>query len=348
MRAITFIDLEQVQFETVDDPLILDAGDAIVKVSLAGICGSDLHVFHGRESGLDAGTVMGHEFVGEVVETGSAVTQIRKGMRVMSPFSTSCGNCFYCNSGLTSRCDRSRLFGWVENGEGLQGAQAEFVRVPDADGTLLELADGIDEGIGLLLGDILSTGYYCALRADVAAEGIFVVVGCGPVGLMTIAAARHLGATRLYAIDLVAERLTRATEFGAIAIDGTSENPVERIRADTDGRGADGVMEVVGSADAHRLAIDLLRPGGTLSVVGVHNEPQFSFTPAEAYDKNLTYRVGRCPARQIMEQLIPFARTESSKLSTLLSHHIPLEDGAEGYRIFDQKLDGCTKVVLRP
>jgi len=107
-------------------------------------------------------------------------------------------------------------------------------------------------------------------------------------------------------------------------------------------------MEVVGSAEAHRLAIDLLRPGGTLSVVGVHNEPQFSFTPAEAYDKNLTYRVGRCPARQIMEQLIPFARTESAKLASMLSHHMPLKDGAEGYRIFDRKLDGCTKVVLRP
>ncbi|MDH3626285.1 MAG: alcohol dehydrogenase catalytic domain-containing protein [Acidobacteriota bacterium] len=347
MQAITYVDQMQVQLDSVEDPRVLESGDAIVAVSLAGICGSDLHVLHGRESGIDVGTVMGHEFVGEVVEVGSSVHTVRPGKRVMSPFTTSCGHCYFCGTGLTSRCDRSRLFGWVQNGVGLQGAQAQYIRVPDADGTLLELESDIDESVGVLLGDILSTGYFCALQAGVEADGVYVVVGCGPVGLLTIAAARHLGATCVYAVDRVADRLLRAVDFGAIPIDGATEDVVARLHSENDGRGADAVMEVVGNADAHRLAIDLLRPGGTLSVVGVHNEPQFSFSPTEAYDKNLTYRVGRCPARHLMEQLLPFARDNQSTLASLVSHVLPLADGAHGYDIFDRKLDGCTKVVLR-
>ena len=299
MKALTFQGERKLRCETVDDPRVIDPGDAIVRVQLTAICGSDMHVYHGRETGLDAGTVMGHEFVGEVVETGPDVAGLSVGDRVFSPFTTSCGVCFYCRSGLTARCDRGQLYGWVQDGVGLHGAQAEFVRVPMAQSTLVPMPESVFPEEALLLGDVLSTGYFCARNADVRPDGVYVIVGCGPVGLMGIVGARELGAERIFAIDSVPERLKLAESFGARAVDFTTEDPSERLLEATDGRGADAVLELVGSPAAGRAAYELVRPGGIVSVVGVHTDPAFPFTPAEAYDKNLTYRVGRCPARQI-------------------------------------------------
>ena len=165
LKALTFHGRETIHLETVPDPEILHPEDAIVQVGLTAICGSDLHVYHCREKGLDSGTTMGHEFMGKVVETGSAVSRIKQGDRVVCPFTSSCGDCFYCRSGLTSRCSRGQLYGWVEKGSGLQGAQAEFVRVPMADAGLLKLAESVTSEQGLLLGDILSTGYFVADQA---------------------------------------------------------------------------------------------------------------------------------------------------------------------------------------
>jgi threonine dehydrogenase-like Zn-dependent dehydrogenase len=165
---------------------------------------------------------------------------------------------------------------------------------------------------------------------------------------MAVVGARERGAAQVYAVDHVAERLLLAQEFGAIPLDARKADPLDVLRAATDGRGADGVMEVVGSEAALRLALDLVRPGGVLSVVGVHNEAQFAFSPTQAYDKNLTYRVGRCPARQYAERLAGFVRTTKVRISALFSHHMELSQGPEAYRIFDEKRDGCTKVLLKP
>jgi threonine dehydrogenase-like Zn-dependent dehydrogenase len=335
-----------VSCETVADPSLRAPTDAIVRVDLSGICGSDLHVYHERERGLDRGTVMGHEFVGEIVETGSAVRARKRGERVLSPFSTSCGRCFFCKGGLTSRCASGQLFGWVEGGEGLHGAQAELVRVPLADATLLPMPEDVTAEEALLLGDVLSTGYYCARQAGVNADGVYAVVGCGPVGLMAIVGARELGASKIIAVDSIAERLDLARSFGAVPIDYKSQDPREPILELTEGRGADAVLEVVGNAAAHRLAFDLVRAGGTISVVGVHNEAEFAFDPAEAYAKNLTYRVGRCPARHLMNELIPMVQAKRYDLASIVSHRMPLERAADGYRLFDAKTDGCTKIVL--
>ena len=348
MRALTFHGARDIRCETVDDPGIRNDTDAIVRIELAAICGSDLHVYHEREKGLDHGTVMGHEFVGEVIEAGRAVRSVAQGTRVLSPFTTSCGDCFFCRAGLTARCSRGQLFGWVERGRGLHGAQAQFVRVPLADGTLLPVPEEVTPEEALLLGDVLCTGYYCASRAGVAAEGTYVVLGCGPVGLSAIAGARELGARTVLAVDAVPERLALAARFGATPVDLHSGDPGATVRQATDGHGADAVLEVVGSAEAHRLAFDLVRPGGTVSVVGVHHEQNFAFSPAEAYDKNLTYRVGRCPVRQLLAEVIPIVQRRAHDFSAIISHRLPLQDGAEGYRIFDEKREGCTKVVLRP
>lgn len=348
MKALTFEGFREVRYQSVDDPVLDGGGDVIVKVEVAGICGSDLHPYHLREEGLDEGTVMGHEFVGEIVEVGAGVTRFRAGDRVFSPFSTNCGACFYCAAGLTSRCPRGQLFGWVGMGEGLDGGQAEYVRVPLADSTLKRIPEGISAEQGLLLGDIFSTGYFCAEMAGVRPGGVYALIGCGPVGILALLAARHLGAEMIYAFDTVPERLEMAREAGAVPCRVDEEDPVEVLHEATDGRGGDAVMEAVGSFEAERMAIELVRPGGTIAVVGVHSHEALAFSPNEAYDKNLTYKVGRCPARVYMEKLTPLVRDRDPGITRVISHRLPLADGAEAYRLFDEKREGCTKVVLTP
>ncbi|MBL7852295.1 MAG: alcohol dehydrogenase catalytic domain-containing protein [Cyclobacteriaceae bacterium] len=348
MKALTFRGKENIQLEEIRDPAIIHPSDAIVKVKACAICGSDLHVYHERERGIDPGTAMGHEFTGEVVEVGKEVRQIRVGQKVMSPFTTSCGQCFYCRQGLTCRCIHSQLFGWVERGQGLHGGQSEYVRVPLADSTLVEIPEGISTEEALLLGDVLSTGYFCALQAEVKPSGVYAVVGCGPVGLMAVVAARYLGASKVYAIDTVAERLAKAKEFGAIPADATVGNPMEEILEATEGRGADGTLEAVGSGSAVKLAFDLVRPGGIVSSVGVCNDPHVAFSPVEAYNKNLTYRIGRCPARFLMDKLIPLVKGRQYDLASIFTHRMKLSEGRAGYEIFAGKKDHCLKVLLEP
>jgi len=346
MRALTFRGLEDIAYESVPDPRIQAPTDAVIRIEVSAICGSDLHPYFGRERGLDIGTVMGHEAVGQVVEVGAAVTSLRPGDRVATPFTTNCGECFYCRSGLTSRCVRGQLFGWVEDGRGLHGLQAEYARVPLADSTLVRLPVDVQSDIALLLGDVISTGRFCAEMAEVHEGGTYAVVGLGPVGVMAVVAGLEMGAAQVFGIDPVAHRRALAASYGATPL--TPEEATATVRAATDGRGADGVMEAVGNAAAERLSLELLRPGGTIAVVGVHTDPQFTFSPVDAYNRNLTYRVGRCPARRYMEQLLPFLASGRYDFAPMLSHHLPLSDGARGYRIFADKQEACTKVLLTP
>jgi len=348
MKAIAFVAPEVVEHCTVADPRLLEDTDALVRVCLAGVCGSDLHIYHGRETGLDTGTVLGHEFVGEVLEVGPAVRDLGPGDRVASPFSTSCGACFFCLSGLTSRCVNGQLFGWVENGEGLHGAQAEVVRVPLATTTLVCIPDDLTDELALLAGDVLSTGCYCAERAGIQPGETVAVIGCGPVGLMAAVLALESPAEMVFAIDLVPERLELAAGFGARVIDASREDPREVVGSATEGRGADRVLEAVGSDETSRLAVELVRPGGTVSAVGVHCSGSFPFSPVLAYDKNLTYRIGRSPARHYLPRMLTFAAANDHDLAAVISHRLPLEDGPRGYEIFSRREEGCTKVVLVP
>lgn len=348
MLALTFQSVESVGLETLPDPRIEAPTDALVAVELAGVCGSDLHVYHGREVGIDPGTAMGHEFVGKVVEVGPEVETIRPGTRIACPFTTSCGQCRPCRTGLTARCLRGQLFGWREKGKGLHGAQAELVRVPLADTTLVEIPRPISPENALLAGDVLSTGYFCAAQGGVGPGQIVVVVGCGPVGLMAVLAARRLGAERVFAVDSLEERLQLASSFGAEPLSLERSSVEETLLEATEGLGADVVLEAVGSSSASRSAMRWLRPGGTLSVVGVHTEPQFAFSPVEAYDKNVTFKIGRCPARHLMDTVLPLLAELSVDPASIISHRLPLSRGGYAYEIFANRREGCTKAVLIP
>ncbi len=346
MRALIFEHVGKVALAHVPDAELVDPTDVVVKVEVAGLCGSDLHVYRGHERGLDAGTVMGHELLGEIVAAGKAVAAFRVGDRVVSPFSTACGSCFYCRGGLPARCDRGQLFGWVANGAGLQGGQAELVRVPLADSTLVRVPAELPGVEALLVGDVLATGWFGAVNGGVAPGSIVAVVGCGAVGVCAVAAAGELGAARVFAVEPAADRRALAARFGATALSPDEALPASREA--TGGRGCDVVIEAVGSPQATQLAYDLLRAGGTLSALGVHVEPALAISPGALYDKNLTYRAGRCPARALMDELLPKVAAGRWPLGELVSHRLPLEDAVTAYQAFDRREPGWTKVVFEP
>lgn len=312
--------------------------------------------------------------MGVVAAVGEQVSGLVVGDRVASPFTSCCGDCFYCRKGATCRCchAHAHLFGWVSQGEeqlpaehrrGLQGSQAQYVRVPLAASTLMKLPDDVSDEAGLLLGDILSTAFFCAERGGVGAGDTVAVMGCGPVGLLTVMAAKHLGAETVFAIDAVPERLALAEQLGArplrlktvaAADDSAGTGPLTQdaiigaIHDATDGRGADVVLEAVGANSALQLAYDIVRPMGTISSVGVNTSPAFPFSPTQAYDKNITFRCGRCPARAVMERLLPLVRQGVLPLERIFTHRMPLSRGTEAYDIFARRLDGAVKIVLDP
>ena len=344
MKGVCFKSVGEVETLEMADPEIQQPTDAILKVTMAGLCGSDLHLFHGREVGVDQDTVMGHEVVGEVVAVGSDVNNLKVGDIAFAPFTTSCGNCYYCQSGLTARCIHGQLFGWREQDQGLHGCQSEFVRVPLADGTLKKKPDGLSDVSALLLADNFSTGFFCAEMADITPEKTCVVIGCGTVGLLSIIAAKHLGAEKLYAVDPVPDRRKEAEALGAIPL--TPENAAAVIANATDQRGADSVMELVGNPAAQQLAYQVMRPGGTMSVVGCHCTPNFAFSPIDAFDKNLTYRTGRCPARHYMDKLTDRVANGKFKIDSFVTHHFSVDESVRAYDVFSERKDGCVKAVF--
>ncbi|MGB8190649.1 MAG: alcohol dehydrogenase catalytic domain-containing protein [Chitinophagaceae bacterium] len=345
MKALTFQGKQSIEYRTIEDPALINDGDVILKVLLSSICGSDLHFYHQHES-QEIGTAMGHEFVGEVVEKGKAVRHLRIGDVVISPFTTNCGACYFCFIGLTCRCISSQLFGWRSNGAGLHGGQAEFIRVPLAESTLRKLPEGVSLQEGILLGDVMSTGFYCARQAGIKPNETYVVVGCGPVGLMAVLGAREYGADIIFAVDTIEDRLDVARSYGAIGLNPLTQDVAGIIQEATTGLGAASVMEAVGRSSSMKMAYDLVRPGGIISSVGVCTEPNFSFTPTQAYDKNLTLKVGRCPARYMMDQLVPVVQEKKYKIDTIITHNLPMSSGALAYQIFDQKKEKSIKVLL--
>jgi len=347
MKAITFAGVQSLEYGTVPDPVLRDDHDVIVKVEAAGVCGSDLHPYLGRERGLDHGTIMGHELVGRVVEAGAGVERLAIGDRVVAPFTTSCAECWACRLGLTARCVRGQLFGWVQNGHGLHGAQAEYVRVPLADTTLVPVPATLpDAAVAVLAGDVLATAMFAAEMARIGAGDVVAVVGCGPVGLLAVRAALARGAGHVFALDSVASRLELAAELGATPLSVRDDDVAARIRDVTERPGADCAIEAVGSPEATRTAAAVLRPGATLAAVGVHTEEHLALSPGELYDRNLVYAAGRCPARRLLPDALALAEREADLLARMITHRLPLEHGIQAYRALAAREEGWGKVVL--
>ncbi len=354
MKAVVLDRIGSVRVQERPDPGAPAAGEAVLRVTCAGICGSDLHIVSGRDAGCRLGTIMGHELVGVVQEVGTGVSGLRPGDRVVAPFTVSCGACFYCRRGLTGRCTSSRGFGFVtEEGTGLEGAQAGFVRVPLAASTLVKLPETRAGGVpftdaeALFLGDILSTAYGCAEAAGIGAGDVVAVVGCGPVGLLCVQAAQLFGPAAVVAVDGVGYRRERARSFGALPA-ADAEEAVRLVAERTEGRGADAVLEAVGAAPALDLAIRLARAGATVSIAGYHTAAEYALPIQAAYGKNLGLRIGRCHARRHIDVLLPLVLAGRFRQTEIITHQLPLADGAQAYDIFARHQDQAIKVLLHP
>ncbi|UJR16876.1 hypothetical protein I4U23_003774 [Adineta vaga] len=338
MQAVVFKGVREIIIEDRPIPTCKDSTDVVIKVHITALCGSDLHVYRGHEPS-ETDFIMGHEFFGEVIEVGSDVKQFKMGDRIVVPFSTSCGTCFYCRKALTSRCETSQLFGSPL----LNGGQAEYVRIPFADSTAFPVPKNISDDLMVLMGDIFPTGYFAAKNAwTLLSEKerddpnlTAVVVGCGPVGLCAITAACERFPI-VYAIDSVEERLEEAKKHGAISIN-LNNDPISIIKKATEGRGADAVMEIVGHADALRLAYDLIRPWGVIASVGVQLNA-FPFKGPDAYDKNVRLQFGRCPVRGLFPEALELFSKKQHLFTNFISHRMNLSDAVKAYELFDNRL----------
>ncbi len=355
MKAIVLQEIGDIVLQEFDPPRIEDSGDALVRVTTSGICGSDLHIIHGRDPGIRMGTIMGHEFVGVIQECGSSVANLKSGDRVVSPFTVNCGVCFYCKHDFPARCVRSIGFGFIsEDGSGLHGAQAELVRVPMASTTLMKIPDQKENGTPLkdedvlFLGDIFSTAYSTAEGAKINKGDTVIVLGCGPVGLLGILSAKLFEPAHIVAVDSVEYRLEKARSFGAITVNPDQKEIAKVLAELTEGRGADAAIEAVGNPSALDLAIQAVRPGAVVSIAGYHTENVYELPIQLAYKKNLTIRIGRCNAGKYMRQLLPFVLQNKVPITDIITHVLPLNDGIRGYDIFTKRHENAIKVLLKP
>ncbi|RSL57238.1 hypothetical protein CEP53_006537 [Fusarium sp. AF-6] len=281
---------------------------------------------------------MGHESTGTVVSTGGGVKSVKIGDRVVCPFTTSCGTCFYCVNSGTVRCVNSQPLGF----ENLDGAQAEYVRVPQADGTIIKAPATVPDQALILMADIFPTGYFGVKSALEmmprlkVRDATIVVIGCGPVGLCALASAAALHPRHLFAVDSVSDRLEEARKLGAEPLNFLSDKSQmkDRVAQVTDGRGADIIIEVVGLSPALRTAFDLVRPVGAISSIGVHNA-EIPWSGAEAYNKNIRLQMGRCSVRSIFSEAMDLLVQVHDSLGFLFENIIPLSDAVEGYEIFN-------------
>lgn len=389
MKAVCWHDKEDVRVENVPDPKILNPRDAIIKITSTAICGSDLHLYGGNIPTMESGDILGHEFMGEVVEVGKEVKNLKLGDRVVIPFTIACGGCFFCNKDLWSLCDNSNpnapmaekfyghspsgIYGYSHLLGGYAGGQAEYARVPYADVGPLKVPDGLEDDKVLFLTDIFPTGYMAAENADIEPGDTVAVWGCGPVGQFAIKSAYMLGAERVIAIDRFAERLQMAKEQGKAEVINYEEiDPGEALKEMTGGRGPDRCIDAVGM-EAHgtdamaaydtvkqavkletgrptalRQAIVACRKGGTVSIPGVYGGFVDKVPLGAIVNKALTLRSGQTHVQKYLQPLLDRIQQGEIDPSFVISHHMSIDDAPKGYKMFRDKEDNCTKVVLKP
>jgi threonine dehydrogenase-like Zn-dependent dehydrogenase len=392
MRAVVWHGNEDVRVDTVPDPAIQEPTDAIVRITSSGICGSDLHLYSVLGHFLDEGDILGHEPMGIVEEVGSEVKNIKAGDRVVIPFNIVCGHCFMCDRGLYAQCETTQvrdqgrgaaLFGYTKLYGQVPGAQAEYLRVPQAHFGPIKVPEGPPEERFVYLSDVLPTAWQAVEYADIPDGGSVAVFGLGPIGQMTSRIARHRG-RRVIGIDLVSERLAMAERHGIETLTWDDDGDVAAdLRDLTDGRGPDSVIDAVGM-EAHgapggefmqkaagvlpdrigaalaervgvdrlsalRAAIEAVRRGGTLSIIGVYGGMADPLPMMDLFDKGLTIRMGQAHVKRWVGDILPLLG-DDDPLGTeaLATHKLPLEDAPRGYEIFQAKEDGAIKVLLQP
>jgi 2-desacetyl-2-hydroxyethyl bacteriochlorophyllide A dehydrogenase len=344
MRAVTFQGPEQVRIEEKPEPEIVAGDDAVVRVEASGICGSDLHIYHGRVP-VEPGFTIGHEFVGTVLAAGEGVERVAVGDRVLGTFHTACATCSSCLRGDYHRCRKGQTFGHGANLGDLQGAQAEQLLVPRANLTLRRVPAGMSADVALFAGDVMGTGYHAIAHAGMRSGDTVAVLGLGPVGLCAVQAALAGAAVAVFAIDTVEERLRMAESFGATPLHLTEQEPKKAIRAATEGIGVDVCVDAVGDPAPLALAISLCRDAGTVSGIGAY-AGKGEVPLGLAWLKGLDLRLGLANVIAHVDRVL--ALIEAGKLdpAPLVTDHMPLDQAAEAYAIYDRR--EALKIVLTP
>ncbi len=393
MKALTWHGKRDVRVDTVPDPTIEEPTDAIVRITSTGLCGSDLHLYELFGPFLGKGDILGHEPMGVVEAVGSSVTQIKPGDRVVIPFNISCGHCWMCTHGLQSQCETTQvhehdmgasLFGYTKLYGQVAGGQAELLRVPQAQYGPIKVPDGPPDDRFLYLSDVLPTAWQAVEYASVPEGGTVAVLGLGPIGQMAARIALHQGASQVFGIDLVPERLKVAADRGIQALDLTDHDDLGgELRERTGGRGPDAVIEAVGmeahgsggtkvaqtlvgllpdpvasplmqKAGVDRLAallaaIDMVRRGGTLSISGVYGGNADPMPLLQMFDKQLTVRMGQANVKRWIDDLLPLLSDDDPLgVDDLATHHLPLDEAPQAYETFQKKEDGAVKIVFNP
>jgi threonine dehydrogenase-like Zn-dependent dehydrogenase len=388
MKALRWYDSRDVRVETVPDPKITHPKDAILKITATTICGSDLHLYDGFVATMEKGDILGHEFMGEVVEAGSEVKTLNPGDRVVAAFPIACGECSYCRRGEYSLCHESNpnrdlqhkflgnhtaaIYGYSHMFGGIPGGQAEFVRVPFADTGTLKIPSHIPDEKALFLSDIFPTGFNAADNCGLEGGETVAVWGCGPVGQFSIRSAFALGAERVIAIDHVPERLAMAQAAGAVPVNFDEVKVHDQLMEMTRGHGPDACIDAVGM-EAHeggfigmydkvkqlmrvetdrpfalRQAIMACRKGGVVSIIGAYGGFGDKIPLGAMFNKALTVRQGQAHVQRYWKQLLQMVEEGAIDPSFIISHRMPLSDAAAGYKLFLEKREGCIKIFLKP
>ncbi|MEE4141844.1 zinc-dependent alcohol dehydrogenase [Pseudomonas viridiflava] len=388
MRALTYHGAHNVKVDSVPDPEIQQADDIILRVTATAICGSDLHLYRGKIPTVEHGDIFGHEFMGIVEETGSAVTSVQRGDRVVIPFVIACGSCFFCNQDLYAACETTNtgrgailnkksippgaaLFGFSHLYGGIPGGQAEYVRVPKANTGPFKVPGTLADEKVLFLSDILPTAWQAVTNTGIGKGSSIAIYGAGPVGLLSAACARMLGAERIFMVDHHPYRLAYAQQtYGVIPINfDEDDDAADTIIRQTPGmRGVDGVVDAVGfeakgsttetvlatlklegsSGKALRQCIATVRRGGVVSVPGVYAGFIHGFMFGDAFDKGLTFKMGQTHVQRFMPELLDYIETGRLQPEAIITHRMSLEEAATAYKIFDKKEEDCRKVILTP
>lgn len=385
MKAAVFHKPGDISVDNVPDPQILDSRDIILRVTSTAICGSDLHILNGAVPQKED-LIMGHEFMGIVEEVGSAITNLKKGDRVVVPFPIACGKCFFCTHDASPACENSNykhygpngdlldqkgagLFGYTDLYGGYSGGQAQYVRVPYADVSPRIVPDNMSDDQVLFLTDIFPTGWSAIDWAQLKGGEVVAIFGSGPVGLMAQKAAWIKGASRVIAIDPLNYRLEKARRVNNVdTLNPHEVDVVQAIRDMTDGRGADVCVDAVGfepertlldkakaminfetgSMKVLDMCFEAVRRMGTVSIMGVYGSPYDNFPMHRIFDKGITIKQGQAPVLNYIDHLIELVKDEKVVLDDIITHTLPLEEAARGYKIFDEKQEDCVKVVLKP